>query len=122
MARFRSLVAHLVWWASAAVAIGLAVGVLLVGLRAPASHAWVEGSYHVLDALGGGVLDRRGLVVDLTGVRSALGVALVSWGLASGLWLVVGLVVASLLRPTSGSVVRTGGPASPKTRAREMGR
>lgn len=99
MRSVRATLAGLLWWGGVLVAAGYAFAVCLVGLEAPAQRAWVETVYRLADAGGGGVLDRDGLLAEEVGAATPLRIALSSWGVASGAWLVLGWVASWLVAP-----------------------
>lgn len=96
-AAVRAVAAHVVWVASAAVAVCLAVAALLVGLRVD------EESVFGTPVRWAGWLDLprvgRGQDVLSDVVGDAVHQTVIAWGGAALVWLVVGLVVTLALRP-----------------------
>ena len=95
----RARLAQVVWLACVLAALVLAVGALLVALRADEAHDLVALVLSAADAVDLGVLSRDGGVIELTGKDAAVRNALVNWGIGALVWLVVGRVLDRLVRP-----------------------
>lgn len=95
----RARIAQLVWLVCALCALALALGALLVALKANTDNALVV---FIKDAAGTvdlGVFDRRDGVLVFDGENAATKNALVNWGIAAVVWLIIGRVLDRIIRP-----------------------
>ncbi len=97
----RARVAQVVWILCALAALVLAVGALCIALKANADNSLVKFCIDTADKLDLGVFSRVDGVAHWKGhTHSALTKnALVNWGLAAVVWLVVGRIVERVVRP-----------------------
>ncbi|WP_182523776.1 hypothetical protein [Nocardioides dongkuii] len=96
-AKIRVVAAQVVWLLCALLALVLAVGALLVAIdQTNESNGLVSFILDLADAVDLGVFDRSNGVMEFT-TRSAN--ALVNWGLAAVVWLIIGRLLDRLIRP-----------------------
>lgn len=95
----RTRVAQVVWTVAVVCALFLAVGALLIALKANTGNALVRFVLDVADALDLQVFSRRNGVFEMTGADAATKNALANWGLAAVAYLVVGRIVDRVVRP-----------------------
>jgi hypothetical protein len=96
-AKIRVRAAQAVWAVAALLALVLAVGALLVAIdQTNESNGLVRFVLDLADAVDLGVFDRRdGVMTFDTDSANAL----VNWGLAAVVWLVIGRVLERVIRP-----------------------
>ncbi len=96
-ARVRVRAAQAVWTVAALIALVLAVGALLVAIdQTNESNGLVTFVLDLADSLDLGVFDRQdGVMTFDTEAANAL----VNWGLAAIVWLVIGRLLERLIRP-----------------------
>jgi hypothetical protein len=97
----RSRLAQLIWIVCALAALVLAVGALCIALRANLDNSLVDFCIDTADKLDLGVFSRSDGVAHWTGHSHSVLTknALVNWGLAAVVWLVVGRIVERIVRP-----------------------
>lgn len=95
----RVRLAQLVWFLCAVAAIVLAIGVLTHALKANEANGAVEFFRDASGWLDLGVFDIDNGVKTFVGENAAIKNALVNWGLAAVVWLVIGRIADRLLRP-----------------------
>jgi hypothetical protein len=102
----RTRVAQVVWLVCALAALMLAAGALCIALKANQDNGLVTFCIDTADKLDFGVFSRTDGVAHWKGHDHAALTknALVNWGLAAVIWLVIGRVVERLVRPRTGRV------------------
>jgi hypothetical protein len=97
----RLRLAQLIWLVCVLAALVLATGALFIALgdSVDADNALVEFVLDLADELDFGVLDREAGVFDFDGKNAETKNALVNWGIAAVLWLVIGKVLDRVIRP-----------------------
>jgi hypothetical protein len=95
----RARIAQLVWLVCVLCALVLALGALLVALDANTENALVVFIKDAADAVDLGVFDRNDGVMKFEGENAGTKNALVNWGLAAVVWLVIGRVLDRIIRP-----------------------
>ena len=102
----RARIAQLVWIVCAVAALLLAGGALCIALKANADNGLVKFLIDAGDKLDFGAFSRTDGVAHWKGhTHSALTKnALVNWGIAAVLWLVIGRIVERIVRPRTGRV------------------
>jgi hypothetical protein len=95
----RARVAQLVWLVCVLCALVLALGALMVALKANTDNALVVFIKDAADAVDLGVFDRNDGVLVFKGENAATKNALVNWGLAAVVWLVIGRILDRIIRP-----------------------
>jgi hypothetical protein len=100
-ATVRSRIAQLVWIVCALAALMLAVGALCVALKANPGNGLVKFCIDTADKLDFGAFSRTDGVAHWKGhTHAALTKnALVNWGLAAVVWLLIGKVVERIVQP-----------------------
>ncbi len=100
--RGRLLAARLVWTVALVIACFLAAGALLIALDANRGNGLVQFVLDVADGVDLGVFERdNGIFRFESGSEDSVETknALVNWGLAAVVWLVVGRIAERLVRP-----------------------
>ncbi|KRF30729.1 hypothetical protein ASG94_19220 [Nocardioides sp. Soil805] len=95
----RARIAQLVWLVCVLCALACALGALLVALKANTDNALVVFVKDAASAVDLGVFDRRDGVLKFDGENAATKNALVNWGLAAVVWLVIGRILDRIIRP-----------------------
>jgi hypothetical protein len=101
--RVRTLVAQVVWVICALAALVLAVGALCIALKANLDNGLVKFCIDTADKLDFGAFSRIDGVAHWKGHSHASLTknALVNWGLAAVVWLIIGKVVERVVRPSA---------------------
>ncbi len=99
IARLRTLLGQLVWFACLLAATALLLGAVLVVLEANTRNALVEAVLRAADWADLGVFSRTAGVKQFTGDGAAVKNAITNWGLGAVAWLVVGRVARRILTP-----------------------
>ncbi len=97
----RRRIAQVVWAVCAVAALFLAAGALCIALKANPDNALVRFIIDMADRLDLGVFSRDNGVAQFSGKTHAAATknALVNWGLAAVVWLVVGRILERVIRP-----------------------
>jgi hypothetical protein len=95
----RSRIASVVWLVAVVCALFLAVGALLIALKANQDNAIVRFVLDGADTLDLGVFSRKEGIFTLHGSSAATKNALVNWGIGAIAYLVVGKVLERIIRP-----------------------
>ena len=95
----RLRLAQLVWLVCVLAALVLAIGALLVALKANTDNDLVSWMLKGADRLDLTVFDRDNGIKDFTGKNAEIKEALLNWGLAAIVWLVAGRIVDRIIRP-----------------------
>lgn len=99
VARARTIAAQVLWTVAVIAALFLALGALLVAVKANQDNALVKFVLNVADAVDLGLFDRDNGIKQFTGHDAATKNALFNWGIGALAWLVVGRIVDRVLRP-----------------------
>ncbi|MGZ4452781.1 MAG: hypothetical protein ACXVDH_05475 [Nocardioides sp.] len=99
--RVRRIIAQVIWTLAVLAALFLALGALLVALKANQDNALVKLVLNVADAVDLGVFDRDNGIKQFTGNDAAVKNALFNWGIGALAWLLAGRLVERVLRPGS---------------------
>jgi hypothetical protein len=95
----RSRIASLVWLVAVVCALFLAIGALLVALKANQQNGIVKFVLDGADALDLGVFSRDQGIFTFDGANAATKNALVNWGIGAIVYLVVGKILDRIIRP-----------------------
>ena len=95
----RSRLASLVWLVAVVCALFLAVGALLIALKANQDNAIVAFVLDVADRLDLGVFSREQGIFTFDGKNAETKNALVNWGIGAIAYLVAGKVLDRIIRP-----------------------
>jgi hypothetical protein len=98
IATVRTKLASLVWLVAVVCALFLAVGALLVALKANQDNSIVKFVLDGADALDG-PFSRDNGIFTFAGKDAATKSALVNWGLAAVVYLVIGKILDRIIRP-----------------------
>ena len=96
--RTRNLLAKAVSVVTGLCALVLVAGALMVALGANEANALVDFVKQTAAQLDFGVFDRRNGVFEFEGKNAATKNAVVNWGLAAVVWLVLGKIVSGIIR------------------------
>jgi hypothetical protein len=96
---FRRRLAQLVWLLCVIAALILAIGALLVALKANKDNNLVDWVLKAADKLDLTVFDRANGIKDFTGKNAEVKEALLNWGLAALVWLIGGRIIDRIIRP-----------------------
>jgi hypothetical protein len=104
MNQVRARLAQLVWVVCALAALVLAVAALCIALKANLDNSLVKFCIDTSDKLDFGVFSRTDGVAHWKGHSHASVTknALVNWGLAAVVWLIIGRIVERIIRPATG--------------------
>lgn len=95
----RTRIAQVVWLICVLCALVLALGALLVALKANGDNALVQFIKDAASAVDLGVFDRGDGILKFDGDNAATTNALVNWGLGAVVWLIIGRILDRLIRP-----------------------
>jgi len=99
VARLRAIAAQLVWAIAVLAALFLALGALLIAVKANEGNALVKFVLRVADAVDLGLFDRTNGIKQFQGSDAEIKDALFNWGIGALAWLVVGRVLDRAIRP-----------------------
>lgn len=101
--KVRSVIAQVVWLICVVAALILAIGALCIALKANPHNSLVTWFVTTADKLDLGVFSRQSGVFHWKGHSHAAQTknALVNWGIAAVVWLVVGKILERILRPSA---------------------
>jgi hypothetical protein len=97
--KVRARIAQLVWLACVVCALFLALGALLIALKANQDNDLVDFVLRAADAVDLGVFAREDGIKQFKGSGAEVKNALVNWGLGAVAWLVVGRILDRIIRP-----------------------
>ncbi|PUA80497.1 hypothetical protein C7S10_14675 [Nocardioides currus] len=95
----RARIAQLVWLVCVLCALALALGALLVALKANPDNELVQFIKDAASYVDLGVFDRNEGVLKFDGDNAATKNALVNWGLGAVVWLIIGRILDRIIRP-----------------------
>ena len=95
----RARIAQLIWLICVLCALALALGALLIALKANEGNDLVQFIKDAANFVDLGVFDRNDGVLKFDGANAATKNALVNWGLAAVVWLIVGRLLDRIIRP-----------------------
>ena len=95
----RARIAQVVWLVCVLCALALALGALLIALKANSSNELVQFIKEAANYVDLGVFDRNDGVLKFDGDNAGTKNALVNWGLAAVVWLIVGRILDRIIRP-----------------------
>jgi hypothetical protein len=97
--KVRARIAQLVWLVCVVCALLLALGALLVALKANPDNDLVAFVKNAASTVDLGVFDRRDGIMKFDGQNADVKNALVNWGLGAVAWLIVGRILDRIIRP-----------------------
>ena len=95
----RTRIAQVVWLVFVVCALLLAIGALLVALKANEKNSLVDFVISGANAVDLGIFSRHNGIKQFTGDNAAVKNALLNWGLGAVAYLVVGRILDRLIRP-----------------------
>jgi len=98
-ATLRARIAQVIWLVCVLCALVLALGALLIALNANSSNELVQFIKEAANFVDLGVFDRNDGVLKFDGDNAGTKNALVNWGLAAVVWLIVGRILDRIIRP-----------------------
>lgn len=101
VAQIRTYVGRLVWVVCVLAALVLAVGALLIALGANQDNGLVKAVLDLADVADLDVFSRSNGIKEFGPPDAATKNALFNWGIGALVWLVVGRIVAGIVRPRS---------------------
>jgi len=101
IAKARTYVARLIWIVCVLAALVLAVGALLIALGANQDNGLVRGVLNLADTADLNLFSRTNGIKEFGPPDAATKNALFNWGIGALVWLVVGRIVAGIVRPRS---------------------
>lgn len=97
--KIRVRLAQLIWLVCALCALVLALGALLVALKANENNALVDFVLRAADYVDLDVFGREGGIKQFRGEGAAVKNALFNWGIGAVAWLVAGRILDRVVRP-----------------------
>lgn len=101
VATIRTYVARLVWLVCVLAALALAVGALLIAVKANGENDLVKGILNLADVADVGLFDLTNPIKTFEGSDALIKTALLNYGLGALAWLVVGRILTWAIRPRS---------------------
>lgn len=95
----RSYAARIIWVIAVIAALLLAIGALMIALKANEANSLVKFVLDAADAVDLGLFSRVNGIKQFTGDDAVIKNALFNWGIGALAWLIVGRIVAGLIRP-----------------------
>jgi len=95
----RARIAQLVWLICVLCALALAMGALLIALKANKHNGLVQFVIDAADAVDLGVFSKDEGIKQFKGAGAELKNALFNWGIGAIVWLVVGRILDRIIRP-----------------------
>jgi len=101
VAKARTYLARVVWVVCVLAALALAVGALLIAVKANGHNGLVKGILNLADVADVGVFDLTNPIKTFTGSDVLIKTALLNYGLGALAWLIVGRILTWAIRPRS---------------------
>ncbi len=98
-AALRARVAQVIWLVCVLCALALALGALLIALKANQDNGLVTFVLDAADTVDLGVFSKDDGIKQFTGSGAEVKNALFNWGLGAIAWLVVGRILDRIIRP-----------------------
>lgn len=95
----RSYASRAVWAIALLAALALAIGALLIALKANQDNTLVEFVLNLADTADLGLFSRENGIKQFGGEDAEIKNALFNWGIGALAWLIVGRIVAGFIRP-----------------------
>lgn len=95
----RARVAQLIWLVCVLCALALALGALLIALKANRDNSLVQFVLDAADAVDLGVFSKDEGIKQFKGSGAEIKNALFNWGIGAIAWLIVGRILDRLIRP-----------------------
>ncbi|MBO0842709.1 MAG: hypothetical protein J2O46_05955 [Nocardioides sp.] len=95
----RSYAARIIWVIALIAALLLAIGALMIALKANPSNGLVKFVLDAADTVDLGLFSRVNGIKQFTGNDAVIKNALFNWGIGALAWLIVGRIVAGIVRP-----------------------
>ena len=95
----RSYVSRAIWVIALLAALALAIGALMIALKANQGNTLVEFVLNLADTADLGLFSRENGIKQFGGADAEIKNALFNWGLGALAWLIVGRIVAGVVRP-----------------------
>jgi hypothetical protein len=97
--RIRSVVAQIIWLLFLLAALFLAIGALLIAVKANRENDLVKFVLNGADKVDLGLFDKDNGIKQFSGSNAETKDALFNWGIGAVAWLVVGRIVDRLIKP-----------------------
>lgn len=95
----RSYASRVVWVIALIAALALAIGALLIALKANQDNSLVDFVLNAADTADLGLFSRENGIKQFGGEDAEIKNALFNWGVGALAWLIVGRIVAGFIRP-----------------------
>jgi hypothetical protein len=95
----RVRIAQVIWLVCVLCALALALGALLIALKANRDNSLVQFVLDAADTVDLGVFSKDDGIKQFTGSGSEIKNALVNWGIGAIAWLIVGRILDKIIRP-----------------------
>lgn len=95
----RSYASRVVWAIALLAALALAIGALLIALKANQDNTLVAFVLNLADIADLGLFSRENGIKQFSGEDAEIKNALFNWGIGALAWLIVGRIVAGVIRP-----------------------
>lgn len=95
----RSYASRVVWAIALLAALALAIGALLIALKANQDNTLVAFILDLADTADLGLFSRENGIKQFSGEDAEIKNALFNWGIGALAWLIVGRIVAGVIRP-----------------------
>ena len=95
----RSYASRIVWAIALLAALALAIGALLIALKANQDNTLVAFILDLADIADLGLFSRENGIKQFSGEDAEIKNALFNWGIGALAWLIVGRIVAGVIRP-----------------------
>ena len=95
----RSYASRVIWVIALLAALALAIGALMIALKANQGNTLVDFVLNLADTADLGLFSRENGIKQFGGEDAEIKNALFNWGLGALAWLIVGRVVAGIIRP-----------------------
>lgn len=95
----RARIAQVIWLACVLCALALALGALLIALKANRDNGLVLFVLDAADTVDLGVFSKDDGIKQFTGSGAEIKNALVNWGIGAIAWLIVGRILDRIIRP-----------------------
>ncbi|TQL67539.1 hypothetical protein FB381_1417 [Nocardioides albertanoniae] len=95
----RSYASRVIWVIALLAALALAIGALMIALKANQGNSLVDFVLNLADTADLGLFSRENGIKQFGGEDAEIKNALFNWGLGALAWLIVGRIVAGIVRP-----------------------
>lgn len=101
VSKVRTYLGRLIWLVCVLAALALAIGALMVALKANQDNGVVKGVLDLADTADLGVFSRTNGIKEFSPPDADIKNALFNWGIGALVWLVAGRILVWVVRPRS---------------------